>query len=61
MSMNQHRGKEQTENFKNVSVEEQKKLSKENMGQDSEEPEVNTGIAQEQRDKLEKEQARKIH
>lgn len=61
MSMNQFKGKEETENFKNRTVPEQKELSKEKVSPENDEEEVNTKIAQSEKDKLEREQARKIH
>ena len=62
MSMNQYRGREETDkkDFGKKSVEKQKKLSEENINEEEQdEIPVNENIAQEAKRKAEREQARK--
>lgn len=62
MPFNQYRGREETDkkSFKNISPEEQKKISKEHITDEQDETPVNEKLPQEGKEKLEKEQARRV-
>lgn len=62
MPFNQYRGREGTDriNFKKKSPEEQMEISKENITEEQDENPVNENLPQEGKEKLEKEQSRRV-
>ena len=63
MSMNQYRGREETDkkDFGNKSVEEQKEISKKNISSEQDAEPSNEKIGEDAKKKFDREQARKIH
>ena len=57
MSTNQYRGREETDriNFKNLTPEEQKRVSKENISEEQDVEPINEHLAKKAKDKLDRE------